>query len=69
MVVEERYAVGVNDVDGIVCDEAPAPEYDASGVDVSLIRSFLALTPAERLRFVQAQIRDILAIRQRNAGR
>lgn len=49
--------------------EAPVPEYDASGVDVSLIRGFLSLTPAERLRFLQAQIGDILAIRELNARR
>jgi hypothetical protein len=69
MVVEARYAGSMEDANVDVEFEAPLPEYDSSGVDVSLIRGFLSLTPAERLRFLQAQIRDILAIRELNARR
>jgi hypothetical protein len=48
-------------------DEAPEPEYDESGVDLSLIRSTLALTPAERLECAEQVIVDVLAIRALNA--
>lgn len=38
------------------------------GVDVSLIRWFLSLTPAERLDFLQQHVNAILAVRALNAG-
>ena len=47
--------------------EAPAPDYSEDGVDLSLIRAFLALTPAERLEFVERHVEDLLAIRELNA--
>ena len=40
--------------------EAPAPEYNEDGVDLSLIRWMLSLTPAERL--------DVLQNHPRNTG-
>jgi hypothetical protein len=36
-------------------------------VDLSLIRWMLSLTPAERLRFLDERINEILAIRELNA--
>jgi len=48
-------------------DEAPLPEYSEDGVDLTLIRWMLSLTPAQRLEFLQQRINDILAIRELNA--
>jgi hypothetical protein len=48
-------------------DDPPAPEYSNDGVDLSLIRWMLSLTPAERLQFAQNQTNRILAIRELNA--
>ncbi|HEY6987021.1 MAG TPA: hypothetical protein VH369_01480 [Bryobacteraceae bacterium] len=45
----------------------PAPEYSDDGVDMSLIRWMLSLTPAERLLFLEERINEILAIRELNA--
>jgi len=45
------------------------PDYSEDGVDLSLIRCFLALTPAERLGFAQRHVSRILAIWELNAGR
>ena len=50
-------------------DQAPSPEYGEDGVDVTLIRWMLSLTPAERLQVLQVHLDDILAIRRLNAGR
>ena len=51
-------------------DEAPlsgcSPDYSEDGVDLTLIRSMLSLTPAERLRFVHDHANGILAIRALN---
>ena len=49
--------------------DPPAPDYSEDGVDLSLIRWFLSLTPAERLQFVQNQANRILAIHELNAGK
>ncbi len=46
---------------------APLPDYSEDGVDLSLIRWMLFLTPAKRLRFLEERITDILAIRALNA--
>ncbi|HYL38102.1 MAG TPA: hypothetical protein VEV17_19450 [Bryobacteraceae bacterium] len=48
--------------------EAPLPDYSADGVDLSLIRWMLSLTPAERLEFAEDRANDILAIRALNGG-
>jgi len=48
--------------------EFPAPEHSEDGVDLSLIRWMLSLTPAERLEFVEDRANDILTIRELNAG-
>jgi len=47
----------------------PLTDYSEDGVDLTLIRWFLSFTPAERLQFLQDQIDDIVAIRERNASR
>lgn len=48
-------------------EPAPAPEYSDDGVDLTLIRWMLSLTPAERLAFLEQRIDDILTIRAANA--
>lgn len=48
---------------------APEPEYNEDGVDLSLIRLMLALTPAERLRVLEQHLSDILTIWELNAHR
>jgi len=50
-----------------VPDAPPAPDYSEDGVDLSLIRWFLSLTPAERLEFAERHNNEILAIRELNA--
>jgi hypothetical protein len=44
-------------------------EYSEDGVDLTLIRWFLTLTPAERLQYLQRQINAIEQIRDLNAGK
>lgn len=44
----------------------PAPDYSDDGVDLSLIRWMLSLTPAQRLQFLQDRIDDVEAIRDLN---
>lgn len=47
-------------------DEAPLPDYSDDGVDLSLIRWMLSLTPAERLQFAEDHTNDLLAILELN---
>ena len=48
-------------------DEQPLlPEYSEDGVDLSLVRWMLSLTPAERLHVLQKHINRVLAIRELN---
>jgi hypothetical protein len=54
-------------VKGTTENAPPQPDYSADGVDLSLIRWMLSLTPAERLDFVETQANEILAIREFNA--
>jgi hypothetical protein len=49
--------------------DPPLPEYSEDGVDLSLIRWMLSLTPLERLEFLEDQIDNILEIRELNAKR
>lgn len=49
-------------------EPAPLPEYSEDGVDLTLIRWTLSLSPAERLQLLEQRIKDILAIRTLNAG-
>ncbi|HXE12938.1 MAG TPA: hypothetical protein VN633_12505 [Bryobacteraceae bacterium] len=48
-------------------DLAPLPDYSEDGVDLTVIRWSLSLTPAERLKFLEDRIADILLIRALNA--
>ena len=54
---------------GEEANEAPAPDYSVDGVDLSLIRWMLSLTPAERLQFLEERINEIQAIRALNDGK
>jgi hypothetical protein len=49
-------------------EAAQLPDYSPDGVDLSLIRWFVGLTPAERLAFLEDRIADVLRIRALNAG-
>lgn len=42
-------------------------EYTEDGVDLTLIRWMLSLTPAERLDVLQQHLNAVLDIRERNA--
>ena len=50
-------------------DPAPLTDYSPDGVDLTLIRWMLSLTPAERIEYLEDRINDILAIRDLNAAR
>ena len=52
-----------------IAEPAPNPDYSEDGVDLTVIRWMLSLTPAERLEFLQQRISDILAVRALNAGK
>jgi hypothetical protein len=45
----------------------PLTNYSPDGVDLTLIRWFLSLTPAQRLDFHERHMEDVLAIRKLNA--
>ena len=49
--------------------EDPITDYSEDGVDLTLIRCMLALTPAERLQVLEEHVEDILSIRKLNAGK
>lgn len=66
---EQRYADAVAKSDISECENAPAPDYSQDGVDLTLIRWMLSLTPAERLQFLEERIEEIQAIRTLNARR
>jgi len=48
-------------------DPQPKTDHSEDGVDLTLIRWMLSLTPAERLQVLQRQVNAILAIRKLNA--
>lgn len=50
-------------------DKARLTDYSPDGVDLTLIRWMLSLTPAQRLEFLEDRINDIISIQERNAGR
>ena len=43
--------------------EASLPAVSEDGVDLTLIRSMLSMTPAERLQFLQNAVQSILRMR------
>ena len=49
---------------------APEPQaltdYSEDGVDLTLIRWFLSLTPAERLEYLERHANGVLAVRRLN---
>ena len=47
-------------------EKMPLPEYGDDGIDLTLVRWALSLTPEERLAFLQARINDVLTIRALN---
>jgi hypothetical protein len=49
-------------------DEDRLTDYSEDGVDLTLIRWMLALTPAERLQVLEQHVADVLRIRELNAG-
>jgi hypothetical protein len=49
-------------------DERPQPEYSEDGVDLTLIRWMLSLTPAERLAAAQWNTNLILKAPAENCG-
>lgn len=46
----------------------PGPTHSEDGVDLTLIRWMLSLTPAERLQVLQRHLRAIARIRDANPG-
>jgi hypothetical protein len=59
----------VADPETTAFNRAAVPEYGDDGVDITLIRWMLSLTPIERLQFLQERIDDIRVLRELNAGR
>lgn len=51
-----------------VKDTEALMDYSSDGVDLTLIRWFLSLTPAERLALAEEHAADITAIRELNGG-
>ncbi len=47
---------------------SPEVDYSPDGVDLTLIRWMLSLTPAERLEYLEQRVNDIISIRELNAG-
>ena len=45
---------------------APLPTHSPDGVDLTLIRWMLSLTPAERLEVLQRHVQAVLEIRAQN---
>jgi len=50
-------------------DPQPQTDYSEDGVDLTLIRWMLSLTPAERLDVLQSHLNGVLAVRELNARR
>jgi hypothetical protein len=47
-------------------EQPPVLEYSEDGVDLSIVRWMLSLTPAERLQALQKHINRVRAIRELN---
>jgi len=50
----------------VSADQEIKPTHSEDGVDLTLIRWFLSLTPAERLEALQQTVRSIMKVRDRN---
>jgi hypothetical protein len=55
-------------LDVVVPSDEPLTDYSPDGVDLTLIRWMLSLTPAERLEFLEDHLKAVVSIRERNAG-
>ncbi len=53
----------------MAAEEHERAQVTDDGVDVTLIRWFLSLTPAERIQTLQNYIESLSRIRELNAGR
>ena len=62
-----RYAFRYTEVEMTAPSSMPLTDCSPDGVDLTLIRWFLSLTPAQRLDFHERHMEDILAIRELNA--
>ena len=60
-------AMADSDVEAV--DRDTLPDYSEDGVDLSLIRWMLSLSPLEGLEFLEDRINGIQEIRERNAGK
>lgn len=69
MDIRARWSDWIRKYAGYMTPEDPErlTDYSEDGVDLTLIRWMLALTPAERLDFLQRQVNGILAVRELNA--
>ena len=47
-------------------EEPSLTDYSEDGVDLTLIRFMLSLTPAQRLEYLQGHVNAVLAIRSLN---
>jgi hypothetical protein len=47
----------------VVATDAPKPEYDENGVDLSLVRYSLSLTPTQRLKAVENFMNAMASVR------
>jgi hypothetical protein len=50
----------------IPAEQPPLPEFSEDGIDLSLIRWMLSLTPEQRLDILEDQINCVLEIRKLN---
>lgn len=63
--MNEQLEIPPDDLD--VLDEKGRPIFAKDGTDLSLIRSFLKLTPVQRLEKLQAMTDFILSVRNQNS--
>ena len=49
--------------------DTPLTDYSEDGVDLTLIRWMLSLTPPERLAVLEAHVDDVLSVRALNGER
>ena len=50
-------------------EQEPLTDYSEDGVDMTLVRWMLALTPAERLAVLEGHVDDFMQFRALNADR
>lgn len=49
-------------------EQVPPTDYSEDGVDLTLIRSMLSMTPAERLAMLEDHLESVHRIQELNAG-